>query len=160
MAIFPIRTFGDPVLRVRAEQVREVDQTVRHPRAILALHVPFFVFEHLHHALEFLEALHDETRSMRAANFLDQLPHPGDQFRFVDAGALRAHLVDDALEISQILVSELEGDVHRHRFHHYLLVTEQRIVRQPLQSTDSRHTILSILQLFFCWYFSCPNTRH
>ncbi len=25
-----------------------------------------------------------------------------------------------------------------------------------LQSTDSRHTILSILQLFFCWYFWYP----
>lgn len=30
MAIFPIRTFGDPVLRARAEPVLELDEAVRH----------------------------------------------------------------------------------------------------------------------------------
>jgi len=94
--------------------LREVDQAVRHPRAILPLHVPFFVFEHLHHALEFLEALHDEPRSVRAANFFDQLADSGDELRFVDSGTALAHLFDDALEILQVLVAEFEGDVHRH----------------------------------------------
>ena len=80
--------------------LREVDQAVCHPRAILPLHVPFFIFEHLHHALELLEALYDEPRGIRAANFLDQPPDAGDQLRFVDTSTALAHLFDDALEIA------------------------------------------------------------